>query len=258
MASLVTVCDAYLEQWAEFRRWCATLEQGVVDEPSSVPGWSLLDLVSHFVRVSETVSFAASRPSTKQPLTVSEYVASYRDVAQAIADESRVHASGFDDVLAELDRSALDASRALSDGTLEFATVVEPRRGPIRWGDFVRTRCIELAVHVDDLVRSPSVPDGPAATASCLKVATRALAQVLGERAPGRSVEVRVPPYAAIQVIDGPRHTRGTPGAVVELAPVTFMRLAAGRVSWADAVDTGDVLASGERTDLSPWLPLLG
>ena len=92
----------------------------------------------------------------------------------------------------------------------------------------------------------------------CLKVATRALTQVLAERAPGRSVEVRVPPYAAVQVIDGPRHTRGTPGAVVELAPLTFVRLATGRTDWAAAVDSGDVLASGERTDLSPWLPLLG
>jgi hypothetical protein len=78
----------------------------------------------------------------------------------------------------------------------------------------------------------------------------------LVEKAPGNSVEVRVPPYAAVQVVEGVRHTRGTPPAVVELDPETWLELATGALSWADAVTTHRVRASGERTDLGPLLPL--
>ena len=80
---------------------------------------------------------------------------------------------------------------------------------------------------------------------------------VLAERAPGRSVEVRVPPYAAVQVVEGVRHTRGTPPAVVETDAATWLDLATGETGWADAVAAGRVRASGERTDLSTYLPLL-
>ena len=79
---------------------------------------------------------------------------------------------------------------------------------------------------------------------------------VLEQRAPGRSVEVRVPPYAAVQVIPGVRHTRGTPPAVVETDAETWLAVATGRTSWVEAPDSGKVVASGERTDLSPYLPL--
>lgn len=78
----------------------------------------------------------------------------------------------------------------------------------------------------------------------------------LQARAPGRAVEVRVPPYAAVQVIGGGTHTRGTPRAVVETDGETWIALATGTLSWADAVESGRVRASGERADLSPFLPL--
>jgi hypothetical protein len=97
--------------------------------------------------------------------------------------------------------------------------------------------------------------DSPArpALAKAVRLSLRTLAQV----APGRSVEVRVPPFAAVQCIEGPRHTRGTPGAVVELPAEIWIDLALGRTSWPEARATGKVRASGERTDLSPLLPLL-
>jgi hypothetical protein len=79
---------------------------------------------------------------------------------------------------------------------------------------------------------------------------------LLAERAPGGSVEVRVPPYAAVQAVPGVRHTRGTPPAVVELDADTWIALATGRVAWSDAESSGRVRASGERADLSPLLPL--
>jgi hypothetical protein len=79
---------------------------------------------------------------------------------------------------------------------------------------------------------------------------------LLERQAPGRAVEVRIPPHAAIQCVAGPRHTRGTPPNVVETDPATWILLATGRLAWADAVADGRVRASGPRADLSEYLPL--
>ncbi|HCU94641.1 MAG TPA: hypothetical protein DHU96_18765 [Actinobacteria bacterium] len=89
-----------------------------------------------------------------------------------------------------------------------------------------------------------------------LRISVAYLLDVLAERVPGRAVEVRVPPYAAVQCIAGPRHTRGTPPNVVETDPATWLRLTAGRLSWAEAVSAGLVRASGPRADISGHLPL--
>lgn len=89
-----------------------------------------------------------------------------------------------------------------------------------------------------------------------LKAAVRCSLAVLADRTPGHSLEVRVPPYGAVQVIEGPRHTRGTPPGVVETDPLTWLRLALGRADWEGAVDGHDVRASGVRSDLSEHLPL--
>ncbi|MER6972028.1 sterol carrier family protein [Nocardioides sp. NPDC000445] len=91
---------------------------------------------------------------------------------------------------------------------------------------------------------------------SDLRLLTKHFLALLEERAPGRSVEVRVPPYAAVQCVEGVRHTRGTPPAVIETDAVTWIALATGAMTWSDAVDQARVRASGERTDLSPYLPL--
>jgi hypothetical protein len=83
------------------------------------------------------------------------------------------------------------------------------------------------------------------------------LIQALAAQAPGRSVEIRVPPFAAVQAIEGPRHTRGTPPNEIETDPLTWLRLATGRQQFADAVAAGLVRASGARADLTAHLPLL-
>ncbi|WP_313356802.1 sterol carrier family protein, partial [Microbacterium sp.] len=82
------------------------------------------------------------------------------------------------------------------------------------------------------------------------------LLQLLDEKAPGNSVEVRVPPFGAVQVVQGPRHTRGTPPNVVEMDASTWIALATGAEHWTDAVAAGRVTASGTRADLSDLLPL--
>ena len=96
--------------------------------------------------------------------------------------------------------------------------------------------------------RPPARPD--------LATAVRYLLQLLAEKAPGNSVEVRVPPFGAVQVIEGPRHTRGTPPNVVETDARTWIALATGGEAWADASAAGRIAASGVRADLSDLLPL--
>jgi uncharacterized SCP-like protein len=99
--------------------------------------------------------------------------------------------------------------------------------------------------------------DAGTADRAALKLLTKQLLKLLVARAPGHAVEVRVPPYGAVQCIEGPRHTRGTPGAVIELPAEMWIDLALGRVGWAEARASGKVRASGERTDLSGLLPLV-
>ncbi|ALJ22145.1 sterol carrier family protein [Microbacterium sp. No. 7] len=89
-----------------------------------------------------------------------------------------------------------------------------------------------------------------------LATAVRYLLQLLAEKAPGNTVEVRVPPFGAVQVVEGPRHTRGTPPNVVETDARTWIAIATGAEAWADAVAAGRIAASGTRADLAPLLPL--
>ena len=90
--------------------------------------------------------------------------------------------------------------------------------------------------------------------------------QILGEvkrtlalletKAPGRAIEVRIPPYAAIQCGEGPTHTRGTPPNVIEMDADTWLALAGGTATWDAEVQAGRIRASGSRADLSVYLPL--
>jgi len=107
------------------------------------------------------------------------------------------------------------------------------------------------------------VGDGGAEAAASVDRTTLALAvryslQLLAEQAPGGTVEVRVPPYAAVQCVEGPKHTRGTPPNVIETDAATWLALAAGDLSWSEARAAGRVHASGQRADLSEHLPVLG
>lgn len=90
-----------------------------------------------------------------------------------------------------------------------------------------------------------------------LAAAVRLSVRLLADLAPGNTVEVRVPPFAAVQCLEGPRHTRGTPPNIVETDPRTWLELAVGRVSWRDALGSGRIAASGTRADLSSLLPLV-
>ena len=105
--------------------------------------------------------------------------------------------------------------------------------------------------------RAADVSEQPtAAGRDDLRAAVKHFLAVLADRYPGRSVEVRVPPFAAVQCIEGARHTRGTPPAVVETDGLTWVALARGEETFAQAVARGAVRASGERSDLTDQLPL--
>jgi hypothetical protein len=130
-------------------------------------------------------------------------------------------------------------------------TDVEGRTAVARAGADARSG--EGAANDDDRAKSPENPEAVASVAT----AVRYLLQLLGERAPGNAVEVRVPPYGAVQCLAGPSHTRGTPPNVIETDPTTWILLATGRISWTAARGAVRIRASGSRADLSAHLPLV-
>ena len=107
-----------------------------------------------------------------------------------------------------------------------------------------------------DAVPAAAVPAAPAVSRSVIATAVRYSLEEVTARAPGNSVEVRVPPFGVTQCVEGPRHTRGTPPNVIECDAATWLAMVTGRLSWADAVSAGRVAASGLRADLSALLPL--
>ena len=102
---------------------------------------------------------------------------------------------------------------------------------------------------LDDETATVSRPD--------IAAAVRASARYVAAEHPGGSVELRVPPYVAVQCIEGLNHRRGTPPNVVEMSPRTWLRLAAGKQGWQDAVQAGEVNVSGTRADLGAVLPVI-
>lgn len=105
---------------------------------------------------------------------------------------------------------------------------------------------------VQECLEAYETGEKPASERSAVRLAVRAFC----ESVPGRSVEIRVPPYIAAQAVAGTTHRRGTPSAVVETDARTWLELVTGRVDWQEAVRLGRVRASGARSDLSEWLPL--
>jgi Bacterial SCP ortholog len=119
--------------------------------------------------------------------------------------------------------------------------------------DPAQTRAAVLAV--EDWLRDAGLPEPDRAK---LAAAVRLTARTLAAVAPGGSVEVRIPPFVAVQCISGPQHRRGTPPNVVETDPRTWLLLATGLLSVADAAPAGTLRLSGARAaDVGEWLPLI-
>ena len=255
--------DALLEQSRTVSAWLAELATADFARPTVLPGWDMYTLTAHVILIYRALPRVLGQPTRARPLPNAEYVRRDPRAAEAITESTLAGTSEHSgaDLLEQLDRAIDDLAEVLPAADLR--SVVSAPRGPVTAGDFLATRVVEVVVHADDLSRS--LPDRAPIVLhrAALSRCTRTLADILAGQHPGRSVEVRVPPYAAVQCAiasaggdAGPTHTRGTPPNVVETDPLTFLRLATGRISWDDAMADGTISASGLRANLAPALPL--
>lgn len=255
---LDSVRAGYDAQQRNVVEWLLALPPDVWKRSSRLSGWSVRELGFHVTDMTGVVvrAIAGGRVRGKA-LTIAAYTAAWPAAGEEIAQRDRDAAAGLSpgDVIANAAHARADLLSVL-DAT-PGDPVVQGRRGPLKLSDLMATRVNELVVHSLDL--SASVPDVDPVPldSAALAVSARMLTGILAERVPGHSVELRVPPYAAIQCVAGPRHTRGTPPNVVEVEPVTWIEIATGRSLWTDATDSGRLRASGDRADLSEHLPVL-
>ncbi|MFD7071119.1 sterol carrier family protein [Streptomyces sp. NPDC059913] len=248
---------AVLAQFAQVREAVRTLTPEQLARPTRLGDWTVRDLAAHLALAVSAVprSLELPEPAAGTPvLALVEWPLATADPAAGIADDTKKLALDHPDLEALYARTAerFDEVAPGADGERLLPT----RVGAMRLADFLVTRTVELVVHTDDLNEATGldIPYDRQALAAC----TRLLADALAQKAPGGSVEVRVPPFAVVQCVPGPRHTRGTPPNVVETDPLTWIRLATGRTEWARALDGAKVDASGERADLAALLPLMG
>ncbi len=252
--------EALLAQGRAVASWLGGLEPADFEQASVLPGWDVRLLVGHLVLIVDGFRTLVGRPSSERPISSGELVTRYRrDVEQLEARTRQVAGEWSGPELVERFSAGLDALADALAGSLP--PVLDTPRGPAAVLDFTETRIVELVVHSDDLSRSLPDREPVPLERSALGATARTLTAILAEQSPGRSIEVRVPPYAAVQCglpdDPGPTHTRGTPPNVVETDAVTFLRLATGRTSWVEARAAHLVTASGRQADLSPVLPLL-
>uniref|UniRef100_A0AAU2JT78 Maleylpyruvate isomerase family mycothiol-dependent enzyme n=1 Tax=Streptomyces sp. NBC_00049 TaxID=2903617 RepID=A0AAU2JT78_9ACTN len=245
---------AVTAQFGHVAQAVRTLDAEQLARPTGLGDWTVADLAGHVAWIADSfVGGLARPPGIVAEISAAEWPFATASLAGKISEAARETLTGAP--LPELfDRAAARMAEAL-EANPGGDRVLNLWIGDMTLADFLVTRTVELVVHTDDLNRAAGldVPLDRQALAAC----TRLLADALAFKAPGGSVEVRVPPFAVVQCIEGPRHTRGTPPNVVETDPLTWMRLATGRTEWAEALDEAQVRASGERADLSALLPLM-
>jgi uncharacterized protein (TIGR03083 family) len=246
---------ACVRQWLGIAEAVERIPDHAFELGTRLPGWRVAELVAHLTSCVDALTRRLSEPMPPTvEIDLSGYLLSMRSVAAVIEERELAAATGTDPD---------DQRRRFRTAVSEMAIIVErthdrlvaTRFGCMRLVDFIATRCIEGVVHGLDIAHTlPAVALVP--DPGALKLTTKALLAALATKAPGRAVEVRVPPVAAVQCVDGPRHTRGTPPSVVETDPLTWIELAAGRLPWREPRDDGRLRASGERSDLHELLPL--
>ncbi|GAA1720933.1 maleylpyruvate isomerase family mycothiol-dependent enzyme [Streptomyces yatensis] len=243
---------AVIAQLRLVRKAAEELDATGLDAPTRFGGRTVRELVAHAAMAVTSVVRLLERPAPPaREVTVTGWAAALAAHADPIDEETAAAGEDLGGLLERAEaRFAETASVAPGDRLL--AT----RVGAMRLEDYLVTRCVELVVHADDLTAATGVPVRHDRQA--LATAVRVLADALAAKAPGGSVELRIPPFAVVQCVEGPRHTRGTPPNVVETDPLTWIRLATGRLTWAEALDSAPLSASGDRADLSAHLPVLG
>ncbi|WP_156723478.1 maleylpyruvate isomerase family mycothiol-dependent enzyme [Streptomyces apocyni] len=246
---------AVIAQFTRVREAVRTLTDEQLARPTHLGDWTVRALVVHIAITVDSVNHFLDRDEpARQEIDAHGLLFASAAFAERIGDGMMRAAEAepsLDDLYART-ADRLDSHLDAAPGERLLATPA----GAITLADYLVTRTVELIVHTDDLNRAAGldIPYDRQALAAC----TRLLADALAVKAPGASTEVRVPPYAVVQCVEGPRHTRGTPPNVVETDPLTWIRLATGRTEWKSALDEAKVAASGERADLSALLPLMG
>nr|BEK67213.1 maleylpyruvate isomerase family mycothiol-dependent enzyme [Kitasatospora purpeofusca] len=232
--------------------------------PTRLGEWRVRELLAHLAVQIEWLPAHLDDPAEgRAPLDLPRWAERVGALAPLLDEQARARsAEGFDgdpaSVAAAFDRAADALLGALArPEAAEPARRFEIRLGSMALTEFLVTRLVETVVHADDLAEALG-PDAFPHDRQAVAAVTRMLADAFAELVPGGAVELRVPPYAVVQAVEGPRHTRGTPPNVVETDPLTWIRLATGRADWAEAVDSAAVSASGERSDLRTYLPVLG
>lgn len=224
--------------------------------PTRLGDWTVAELVAHIgIDMSAVPRYLSEAPAPRSEIDAAGYALACASAKERVDERAR----GMTDEArpAEL-RHHVHESRMEADDAVTAASatfVVPTRLGAIKLADYLATRCVEATVHALDLAAATDTV--PALDDRALSVTVKVLAAALAAKVPGRSVELRIPPYTAVQAVEGPRHTRGTPPNVVETDAITWLELATGRLAWATATAEGRISASGERADLSPYLPVL-
>ncbi len=244
---------AVIAQFAQVRTAVGELAPEQFALPTRLGDWTVRELVAHLSMAVGSVARGLRRPAPASADTaLLDWPFATAPLAPGIDDDTRAVAA--DEPVELLARTAEQFAEAVPPA---FEDRPLPTRvGAMRLSDFLVTRCVELVVHTDDLAAATGVKIP--CDRQALATTTRLLADALAAKAPGGSVEVRVPPFAVVQCVEGPRHTRGTPPNVVETDPLTWIRLATGRTAWTEELAAAQITASGERADLAAYLPVMG
>ncbi|WP_173266416.1 maleylpyruvate isomerase family mycothiol-dependent enzyme [Streptomyces pacificus] len=251
----VRIRAAVLAQFGHVRQAVGTLTAEQLALPTRIGDWTVRELAAHIALAFGAVAAALDGPEpAKADAALLDWPLSTDGCAGAPDEGPPVAACASRDLPALYGRTAEAVGAALAGGPAE--RLVRTRAGGMRLADHLVTRAVELVVRTDDLADATGL-DLPYER-QALAASVRLLADAFAVKAPGGSVELRIPPYAVVQCVEGPRHTRGTPANVVETDPLTWIRLATGRQAWAAAREAARVSASGERSDLSALLPLMG
>ncbi|GGQ27699.1 sterol carrier family protein [Streptomyces mutabilis] len=246
---------AVLAQFGNIRAAVRTLTPDQLALPTRLGDWTVRELVAHVGTALTAVDRLLGEP---EPVRQDGHLLDWPFAITADADGIAATARRLAAEHPDLDAHLAEAERRFAErlDTHPGTRLLPTCAGALPLADYVVTRTVELVVHTDDLNAAVPGLDVPY-DRQALAAATRLLADALAAKAPGGSTEVRIPPYAVVQCVEGPRHTRGTPPSVVETDPLTWVRLATGRLTWKDAVGYATVSASGERADLAGLLPLL-
>jgi uncharacterized protein (TIGR03083 family) len=246
---------AVLAQFGNVRAAVRTLTPAQLAAPAGLGDWTVRELAAHLTMALEAVSRGLDGPAPTGPaLALLDWPSTTAPRAGEVDEDVHALATAHPDLDALYERTEARFTERLTHAP--DSRMLTTRVGAMTLADHLVTRTVELVVHTDDLnaaVPGLDIPYDRHALATC----TRLLADALAAKAPGASTEVRVPPYAVVQCVAGPRHTRGTPPNVVETDPLTWIRLATGRTGWRAALDDAKVRASGERADLGALLPLM-